>query len=363
MKLEKLYSLFLENPKISTDTRKITEGSIFFALKGDNFNGNKYAEEALEKGASYAIIDEEKYRKSDNFIIVDDVLKALQDLATYHRSQLTIPVIGLTGSNGKTTTKELIRAVLSQKHNCLATVGNLNNHIGVPLTILSITKEHEIAIIEMGANHVGEIESLCRIALPNFGLITNIGRAHIGEFGGFDNIIKAKTELYKTMLQSNKHLIFDSSEEQNDDRVIFVNGDDMLLMDKSDGRKRHTYGSKSMYDTEGVYHSQDPFLNVSWESKDILIKTQLIGKYNTDNILAAVAIGEHFNVSDNMIKEALENYTPTNNRSQIQKTAKNTLIMDAYNANPSSVEVAIENLLTMEANKKFFILGDMLELG
>jgi len=349
MELESIYEIFLKHPKVSTDSRKIEQGSLFFALKGENFDGNKYAADSLEKGAAYAIVDDPGLADHDHVILVKDVLTTLQALAGHHRLKLDIPIIGLTGSNGKTTTKELMHAVLSKKYNCIATIGNLNNHIGVPLTLLRMTDQHELAIIEMGANHVDEIAFLSRIASPNFGLITNIGKAHIGEFGGFDKIIQGKTELYTAIASSQGKL--------------FVNGNDSLLMEKSKDIDRLTYGESSTDNTEGNYHSQDPFLNVKWQGEDVVIKTQLVGKYNTDNVLAAVAIGEYFKVPKDKIKQALEEYTPTNNRSQIQKTEKNTLIMDAYNANPSSVEVAIENLVAMETRNKYFILGDMLELG
>jgi len=349
MAIEALYGFFKEFPTVCTDSRKIEKDVLFFALKGENFDGNKFAREALKQGAAYAIVDDATIENNERILVVEDVLSTMQELARHHRSQLDIPVIGLTGSNGKTTTKELVHAVLNQKYNCLATIGNLNNHIGVPLTLLKLTKDHEMAIIEMGANHVGEIGILCEIAVPNYGLITNIGRAHIGEFGGYENIIKTKKELYDSIRESNGQL--------------FVNGNDDLLMKGSMDIDRATYGKASNNQTIGSYHSQNPFLNVHWQSEDVLIKTQLIGKYNTDNVLAAVAIGEYFNVSQNQIVKALEDYAPSNNRSQIKKTERNTLIMDAYNANPSSVEVAIENLVAMNSEKKFFILGDMLELG
>ncbi len=349
MNIESIYNIFKKYPLITTDSRNISEGAMFFALKGENFNGNKFALDALNKGAAYAIIDEAQYLENDRTILVKDVLTTLQDLAKYHRSQLSITILGLTGSNGKTTTKELVHSVLKRKYNCLATIGNFNNHIGVPLTLLRINETHEIAIIEMGANHVGEIEFLCDIAKPNHGLITNIGRAHLGEFGGFDKVIQAKLELYKAI--------------KKDKELLFVNGNDELLMERSKNHKRKIYNSQTEEGVHGKYLSQTPLLNVLWIDHTLKIRTNLIGKYNYENIMAAIAIGAHFSISPNEIQAALEDYTPANNRSQIVRTERNTLIMDAYNANPSSVEVALENLISMESDDKFFILGDMLELG
>lgn len=344
--IETLYKAFLENPLICTDTRKITPGCLFFALKGDNFNGNKFAAEAIEKGAILSVIDEQEF-EGENTFLVNNVLETLQQLAYHHRKQLNIPVIALTGSNGKTTSKELIFAVLNSTYDCTATEGNLNNHIGVPLTLLKVNKAHQLAIVEMGANHLHEIEQLCEIAKPDYGIITNIGKAHIGEFGGYENIIRAKTEMYRGVSEATGRL--------------FVNADDPLLMEKAAKHKQVTYGKSEMADFQGQLISSDPFLKVDWMGQDI--NTQLVGNYNFDNVMLAIAIGRYFDVAPEDIKGALEAYTPSNNRSQILKTDRNTIIMDAYNANPSSVWLALENMRNMSSPNKYFILGDMLELG
>ena len=345
--IENIYDKFKKSGCVSTDTRQITRGSVFFALRGDKFNGNEFAHDALEKGAAYAVIDEPGQAKNDKYIVVDNVLAALQRLARYHRDQLSIPFIGLTGSNGKTTSKELVNAVLSRKYKVLATKGNLNNHIGVPLTVLSIDSSVEIAVIEMGANHVGEIASLCAIANPTHGFITNIGKAHIGTFGGFDNIIRGKSELYQ-------HLI-------NHKGLVWINSKDKIL---SNMAKR--FDNPLFYPAKGDYYhcemvSADPFVKLRTETGEE-ISSNLIGSYNFDNIAVALAIGKYFNVSAADAKSAIEGYQPANMRSQVVNKGTNTIILDAYNANPSSMEVALRNLAQMKAKRKVAIVGDMYEL-
>ena len=346
MNIEQLYNLFKINQSISTDTRAIVKGSLFFALKGDNFNGNKFAEVALKKGASYAIIDEEKYKLNDKMILVENVLVTLQNLATYHRKYLKLPIISLTGSNGKTTTKELINAVLSKKYNTSATVGNLNNHIGVPLTLLKMNSSTEIGIVEMGANHLKEIELLTNIALPDYGYITNFGKAHLEGFGSLKGVIKGKTELYDYLKKENK--------------VAFINSEDNIQLEKSKEMNIITFGQKDA-DYVIEYEKADPFVVLKLNNK--IIESKLIGNYNFNNIAAAIALGRYFKVSDKLIKEAIENYNPTNNRSQIIHKGTNKIILDAYNANPSSMKVALENLSDLTDNCKIAILGDMFELG
>ncbi|HEY0030685.1 MAG TPA: UDP-N-acetylmuramoyl-tripeptide--D-alanyl-D-alanine ligase [Bacteroidia bacterium] len=364
--IDQLYSTFLKNPLVCTDTRDIKPRAIFFALKGGNFNGNKFAEQALNAGCSFAVIDEEEYKKDERCILVKDVLTALQELAHHHRNQLTIPVIGITGSNGKTTSKELINAALSQKFNVLATKGNLNNHIGVPLTLLSITKEHEIAIIEMGANHQGEIALLCRIAEPDFGIITNIGKAHLEGFGGLEGVKKGKSELFD--------FIREKQFSQPDGKgKLFVHGDDEVLIELAGNAEKITYGTKKLYDIVGSIHGnkQDEFISFQWATrynavnikKSELVNTQLVGIYNYYNLLCAACVGNYFKVEDGLINKALREYTPSNNRSQLHKTKSNTLILDYYNANPSSMSLAIENFADLNQPNKMVILGDMLELG
>ena len=345
--IQELYSVFVKHPKVSTDTRKITPNSLFFALKGDSFDGNQFAETALNLGASYAVIDDEKKYHGDKYILVKDVLTCLQQLATYHRKQLKSIIIAITGSNGKTTTKELIKKVLEKKYRTLATQGNLNNHIGVPLTLLSITPEIELAIVEMGANHVGEIAMLCNIAQPDYGMITNIGKAHIGEFGSFENIIKAKTELYAYIKSNGKK--------------IFVNAEDALLMKHARGIDQITYGTRSNAYCRSELVEVNPFLKIVYENQPI--QSKLIGTYNFDNITLAICIGKYFGIGIADIKNAIEEYVPSNNRSQIVKTKSNEIVLDAYNANPSSMMVAIQNFYQMKGDDKWLILGDMLELG
>ena len=349
--VSELYKLFAGFPKVSTDTRKEIKDSIFFALKGENFNGNEFAETAIKKGAAYALIDKEKYKINNKCILVEDVLKTLQELAKYHREQFNITVIGITGSNGKTTTKELINAVLSKKYNTVATSGNLNNHIGVPLTILSITKKTEIAVVEMGANHIGEISELCKIAKPNFGIITNIGKAHLEGFGSIEGIIKAKTELYNYIQLVNGKL--------------FINIDNLLLKQLSDKIHRATYGSASNAECLIKLLKANPFVLLEWNTADkqYIINSKLIGNYNFENIQAAICIGNYFDVEPGKIISAIENYEPKNNRSQIIKSLKNKIILDAYNANPDSMMVSINNFAEIPFKNKILIIGDMLELG
>ncbi|MFI5149805.1 MAG: UDP-N-acetylmuramoyl-tripeptide--D-alanyl-D-alanine ligase [Bacteroidia bacterium] len=351
--VEALYALFRKHPSVVTDTRKIKEGDIFFALKGSNYNANEFAAQALEKGASYVVIDNPAYAKGNRYLVCKDVLKMLQQLALMHRSHLKIPVIGITGSNGKTTTKELIHAVLSKKFNTLATEGNLNNHIGVPLTLLRIKPEQEMAIIEMGANHPGEIRDLCNLSLPEYGLITSIGKAHLEGFGSFEGVIKAKSELYDHIRKNKGRL--------------FVNADNDLLMGLSSGADRICYGGKNGSLVKGSVTGMNPYLTFSWEKngsgKKHLVHSHLIGQYNFDNFMAAICTGLHFGVDEQDICEALENYIPNNNRSELRKTKLNTLILDAYNANPSSLTAAVDNFAALEGNKKVLIAGDMLELG
>ena len=351
MEIEKLYSLFKKDPFISTDSRNKTAGGLFFALKGESFNGNKFAELAIENGASYAIIDEQEYKKDDRYILVDNVLKKLQELAKFHRSTLTIPIIGITGTNGKTTTKELVNAVLSKKHKTICTKGNLNNHIGVPLTLLSIPTDAEIAIIEMGANHPFEIAELCAIANPNYGIISSIGKAHLDGFGSFDNIIKTKKELYDHIAQQNAE--------------VFVNYNDELLRNLSSNLHCIYYGTDTSVFCKGEYLISNPFVSIALfdNGQQTIIKSNMIGSYNTSNLLAAACIGKKFGLSVSEIKEAIEQYTPDNNRSQLKQTEYNTLLLDAYNANPSSMEASISNFKSIEAEHKVVILGEMLELG
>jgi UDP-N-acetylmuramoyl-tripeptide--D-alanyl-D-alanine ligase len=347
MDIPQLYQLYLQSGKVSTDTRQIIPGSIFFALKGPTYNANAFAEEALQKGASYAVVDDAAFAKGDRIILVEDSLQALQQLAAYHRDQLKIPVIGLTGSNGKTTSKELVNAVLSKKFKTFATKGNLNNHIGVPLSILSIDNTYEIAVIEMGANHVGEIASLSSISKPNYGFITNIGKAHIGTFGGFENIIRGKSELYQ-------HLI-------NASGKVFINSQNPILANMAKRIKEPIfYPAKSDY-----YHceliSVDPFVKIRAANGDE-VTIQLVGSYNFENIAVALCIGKYFGVPDADANQAVADYVPGNMRSQKIEKGSNTIILDAYNANPSSMQAAIENLATMHAIKKVAIVGDMFEL-
>ncbi|UII78432.1 UDP-N-acetylmuramoyl-tripeptide--D-alanyl-D-alanine ligase [Flagellimonas sp. CMM7] len=348
MRLEKLHALFLEHPIICTDTRKITKNCLFFALKGPNFNGNKFAEDALKKGAAYAIVDEQQDEDVENCFLVDNVLETLQKLSIFHRNHCSAKVISLTGSNGKTTTKELINEVLSRKYSTIATKGNLNNHIGVPLTLLSIKRDTEIAIVEMGANHKREIALLSSIAQPDYGYITNFGKAHLEGFGGVEGVIQGKSELYDYLIFNDKH--------------AFLNADDDIQRDKL-GHYIKKFGfSTERPDYYNIkFIEANPFVVIEVEDKKI--ETQLIGKYNFPNCCAAILMGKYFNVPLEEIKIALESYQPQNNRSQIIDKNGFKIILDAYNANPSSMTVALENLKLMDAKDKTLILGDMFELG
>ena len=366
MEMKELYELFLQHPTITTDSRDVPEGSMFFALKGDTFDGNAYAISALEKGAAYAVIDEKEYAKEGNehLILVEDVLTTLQQLAKYHRVHLGTPIIGITGTNGKTTTKELISAVLKKKYNVLYTQGNFNNHIGVPKTLLQLTKEHDIAVIEMGANHPGEIKTLVEIVLPDFGIITNVGKAHLLGFGSFEGVIRTKGELYDFLrvLQG----------------TVFINNDNPHLLGISNGLKLVKYGQKDAKDllVKGELVECNPFLKFEWQTSSTLtpqlstvncqlstVQTRLIGSYNLDNALAAACIGTFFNVPATDISAALEEYTPSNNRSQLTITQDNKLVVDAYNANPTSMRAALDNFRLIKAEHKMCILGQMGELG
>ncbi len=348
MKPEQLHTLFMQCNSVSTDTRKIEKNDIFFALKGDNFNGNSYAQQALENGAKYAIIDEEEYNTSPKTILVDNALQSLQQLAYFHRKYLSIPIIALTGSNGKTTTKELIHATLSQKYKTTATVGNLNNHIGVPLTLLSMSKSTEIGIVEMGANHQKEIAFLCTIAQPDFGYITNFGKAHLEGFGGVKGVIKGKSEMYDYLIGDNK--------------TIFVNGDDPIQIEKTMCADRFVFGKTNPdFNLNIDFIEALPFVKSSYNNLEI--KSHLIGDYNFSNISAAIAMGYYFKVDDKNIKAAIEDYVPTNNRSQIIERHSNEIILDAYNANPSSMEAALLNFDKPSNPEKIVCLGDMFELG
>ena len=343
-----LHSLFLECSSVSTDTRKIEKNSLFVALKGDNFDANTFAKEALEKGAKYVVIDNPTYLIDNRTLLVKDSLIALQELAKYHRTFLGLPIIALTGSNGKTTTKELIHAVLSKKYNTLATIGNLNNHIGVPLTLLRFTKETEIGIVEMGANHQKEIEFLCKIAQPDYGYITNFGKAHLEGFGGVEGVIKGKSEMYDYLRDNNK--------------IVFVNLDDSIQKEKSTNIKRFSFSlNDSTADVKISTIEANPMVKIIFNNQTV--QSHLIGVYNANNINAAITIGNYFKVSDELIKEAIENYIPENNRSQLIHKNGNEIILDAYNANPSSMAAAIANFIQLEKKNKIAILGDMFELG
>ena len=360
MAIEKIYQHFLKYPLICTDSRKIESNSLFFALKGGNFNGNEFALNALNSGAKFSIVDDVSLKNEEKCIWVEDVLNTLQQLANHHRLQLKIPIIGITGTNGKTTTKELIACVLKRKYKIVATLGNLNNHIGVPLTLLSLNKDTDIGIIEMGANHVGEIDMLCKIAVPDFGLITNIGKAHLEGFGSFSGVIQAKTELYKYI--------------ESKQGTIFFNADNNLLVDQLSQIKckKVDYGTSENNSCKGRQLDSDQFLKFevilkcpSGEEFKKNIQSNLVGAYNLENALAATCIGNYFGVSVNDIAEAINDYLPSNNRSQLLQTVNNQLVIDYYNANPSSMEVAIRNFhkLKQTLDKKVIILGEMLELG
>lgn len=354
METSVLYEIYLKHPVVTTDSRNCPTDSIFFALKGANFNGNKFAERALEQGCAYAVVDEgDEYAGNDRVLVVDDVLTTLQQLANYHRKKLKIPIIGITGTNGKTTTKELVSAILSKEFKVAFTQGNFNNHIGVPLTLLSMTKAHEIGVVEMGANHPGEIAALCAIAEPGFGLITNVGKAHIEGFGSFENVRKTKGELYDFIRENNGK--------------VFVNYDNEMLRQMSEGMDRVLYGRNNPdLFASGTLSSENPFLEFDWNFFEHAhhVKTRLVGEYNLDNALAAAAIGKYFGINADYISKALEEYEPKNNRSQFERTEKNDLIIDAYNANPTSMKAALEFFVKIPSGlPKAVILGEMKELG
>ena len=348
MELNQIHKLFLACSAVSTDTRNISQNAFFFALKGPSFNANAFAAQAVESGARYAVIDEVVQPMSDSFILVDNVLKTLQDLARFHRDYLGLPVVALTGSNGKTTTKELINAALQQRFKTIATIGNLNNHIGVPLTLLSMNADTEVGVVEMGANHANEIALLCSIAKPNVGYITNFGKAHLEGFGSEQGVVVAKSELYD-YLKANKGLIIMNSDDAKQEKQV--------------GQYSNTF-SFSEYKQASINISlldSQPFLNVSLV--DIVIKTNLVGVYNFHNIAAALAVGSFFNLTPQQLKSGIEAYVPANNRSQIIQQNSNQILLDAYNANPSSMEVALENFKGTQNSNKLAILGDMFELG
>lgn len=351
MIIEQLYQRFLEHPIVSTDSRNIAPGCIFFALKGPNFDGNQYAADALSKGAAWSVVDDQSLPENEKFIVVCDVLQALQQLASFHRKQLAIPVLGITGSNGKTTTKELIVAVLQQKYRVSSTQGNLNNHIGVPLTLLKMNDHTEIGIVEMGANHPGEIAELCQIADPDLGIITNIGKAHLEGFGSFEGVVRTKSELYDYLREKKE--------------ACFINIDNALLMKQAEGLKKMTYGSSEQAQLRGELQDSAYYLTVKalFPKGWLYLKSKLIGAYNFENLLAAARIGLHFEVDPLKIQKAIEQYTPTNNRSQLITKGSNKIIMDAYNANPTSMMAALKNFEAINQPNKIVILGDMLELG
>ena len=359
MELKDLYDIFLQHPTITTDSRDVPENSMFFALKGETFDGNAYAKAALEQGAAYAVIDEKEYAEEGNerLILVEDVLTTLQQLAKYHRVHLGTPIIGITGTNGKTTTKELIATVLKKKYNVLYTQGNFNNHIGVPKTLLQLKKEHDIAVIEMGANHPGEIKTLVEIVLPDFGIITNVGKAHLLGFGSFEGVIRTKGELYDFLRAIQG--------------TAFINNDNPHLQGISKGLKLVKYGQQEADDllVKGELVECNPFLKFQWQHLSTVncqlstVQTHLIGSYNLDNALAAACIGTYFEVPANDISAALEAYTPSNNRSQLTITQDNKLVVDAYNANPTSMRAALDNFRLIKSEHKMCILGQMGELG
>ncbi|MFH1160508.1 MAG: UDP-N-acetylmuramoyl-tripeptide--D-alanyl-D-alanine ligase [bacterium] len=350
--IDNLYRIFLQHPVITTDSRSVPPQSIFFALKGSNFDGNLFADKALELGAACVVIEDPACRKDDRYLLVGNVLTALQELALYHRMKLEIPILGITGSNGKTTTKELIHAVLSKRYRTIATSGNLNNHIGVPLTLLSITTDTEIAAIEMGANHPGEIDFLCHLARPTHGLITNIGRAHLEGFGNFEGVVQTKTELYRFLKEVNGW--------------VFINADDPLLMEHAEGLKRKTYGFSQGANLTGYQLPGQETLDLDItfpNHRTDSVHTRFFGSYNALNVMAAACIGNHFQVPAQTIVSAIEDYAPANNRSQVHRTQRNLLILDAYNANPDSMPAALKDFDAAFSANKMVILGDMLELG
>ena len=356
MDITALYKIFLACTSVTTDSRNCPEGSLFIALKGDSFNGNAFAAKALESGSAYAVVDEAEHAPAgdSHYILVDNCLHTLQQLANYHRHQLGTRLIGITGTNGKTTTKELMAAVLLQKYNVLYTQGNLNNHIGVPLTLLRLKPEHELGIIEMGASHPGDIKELVDIAEPNYGIITNVGKAHLEGFGSFEGVIKTKGELYDYL-------------RERGNSIVFIHHDNAYLKEIAGGLNLISYGSGDELYVNGHVTGNSPYLTFEWKAgKDgdrHEVQTQLIGEYNFPNALAAVTIGRFFDVEPEKTDLALAEYTPQNNRSQLKQTADNTLIIDAYNANPTSMQASISNFHNMKVENKMLILGDMRELG
>ena len=350
--INQLYEVFCQHPVVTTDSRVCPEGSLFFALKGESFDGNHFALSALGKGCQYAVVDDETYAVDERFIVVENVLTALQQLATLHRKTLGTPIIGITGTNGKTTTKELVSAVLSEKYRVLYTQGNFNNHIGVPLTLLQLTKEHDIAVIEMGANHPGEIKTLVNIACPDCGLITNVGKAHLEGFGSLEGVLHTKGELYDYLREHNGQ--------------VFINSNNELLKSIAHKLNTTTYAIDGEADIQGSVTACSPFVSIKWHKKSEAphaVDTHFVGIYNAENMLAAITVGLHFGVSPHAIDHALGTYAPQNNRSQFVETKHNRLVVDAYNANPTSMMAALENFKAMELPAKGVILGDMLELG
>ncbi len=356
--IEHIYSCFNESTGITTDTRQCREGMMFVALRGENFDGNRYAKSALEQGCSYVVIDNAEAADlspelASRAILVDDSLRTLQHLARHHRRALGLPIVGITGTNGKTTTKELVAAVLARKYRIHYTQGNLNNHIGVPLTLLQLSPEHEMAVVEMGASHLGDIKELVEIAEPDYGLITNVGMAHLQGFGSLEGVIRTKGELYDYLRTTKK-------------RTIFLNADDDILASIADGLTVVGYGQSADVEVRGEIVACAPYLHFRWRKHEGMwheVGTRLIGSYNISNALCALAVGTYFGVAEEEASAALAEYTPTNNRSQLTKTEHNTLIVDAYNANPTSMRAAIDNFALMEAPHKMLILGDMKELG
>lgn len=351
---EKLYNLFLKNRRISTDSRNIPEDCLFFALKGERFDGNRFAKVALQKGAAYAIVDDPSVVEDKKYILVDDTLEALQQLARHHRERLDIPLIGITGSNGKTTTKELIAGVLSQNHNLLATKGNLNNHIGVPLSILQINDQHDIAVVEMGANHPGEIAFLSEIARPQYGIITNVGKAHLEGMGDFEGVKKTKKELYDFIKKTNGK--------------ILINIEDVDLMQMANDISRLTYGYANISANVRAHQiSAEPYLSIEWSAvgyqEAFSVETQLLGEYNWPNVMAAIAAGVLFGVKPTDINKALASYRPSDNRSQYLVTGSNEVFLDAYNANPTSMQKALTSFMKLNKTNKCLILGEMKEMG
>ena len=354
IEIPQLYHFYLEKNRVFTDSRLAVNGGIFFALKGERFDGNDFALKAIDDGADYAVVDRIELANREKCLYVTDALEALQKLANHHRNQLTIPVLAITGSNGKTTTKELITAVLSQKYKLLSTEGNLNNHIGVPLTILSINEEHDIAVVEMGANHLGEIDFLCNIAQPNYGLITNVGKAHIEGFGSFEGVKQTKSELYRYLAKHNGKGIFVNTANQHLTGLL------------PDGVETLTYTiDDNKAQLKGEVANNDLYLvaKVLFPKGWLYIKTKLTGAYNLENVLSAARIGLHFGIDPLLIQKAIENYTPRNNRSQVTKVGNATFLLDCYNANPSSMTASINNFIGMKGDNKAMVLGDMLELG